>query len=228
MAKLENIYIIVPAFNESKVLEKNLRSLKKYFDNILVIDDGSTDNTLEIVDRLGLASIHHPINLGQGAAIRSGFNFVKKLNDIYGVITFDADGQHSSADAKNFANEILKSDKDIIFGSRFINHSSNVPFIKKFILKIATYLSNVILQMNLSDTHNGLKAFKIDSLSKINITVDRYAFETELLMQISKQKISYKELPTEIVYTPYSLRKGQSIRNGMIILESIIKLILKK
>ena len=228
MANLENIYIIVPAFNESKVLEKNLKNLKKYFDNIIVVDDGSTDNTLEIINRLGLISIHHPINLGQGAAIKSGFNFVKKLNNIHGVITFDADGQHSPADANIFANEILTSDKDIIFGSRFINHSNNVPLIKKFILKIATKLSNIILKMNLSDTHNGLKAFKIDSLNKINITIDRYAFETEMLMQISKQKLSYKELHTEIVYTPYSLKKGQSIRNGMIIMESIFKLILRK
>ncbi len=223
-SKFEQIWILVPCFNESKVINQTISELSKYFQNILVVDDGSTDNTTNLLKSLNATVLQHPINLGQGAAVSSGFEFISRTDNSKAVITFDADGQHSVNDAVTFANEILSSSEDIIFGSRFIHHEKNVPFIKRLVLKIVTKISNVILKMNLSDTHNGLKAIKIDALDKIKLKTSNYAFESELLAKVSKLGLSYRELPSDIIYTEYSKTKGQSLRNGMRILESLVVL----
>lgn len=223
-SKFEQIWILVPCFNESKVINQTISELSKYFQNILVVDDGSTDNTTNLLKSLNATVLQHPINLGQGAAVSSGFEFISRIDNSKAVITFDADGQHSVNDAVTFANEILSSSEDIIFGSRFIHHEKNVPFIKRLVLKIVTKISNVILKMNLSDTHNGLKAIKIDALDKIKLKTSNYAFESELLAKVSKLGLSYRELPSDIIYTEYSKTKGQSLRNGMRILESLVVL----
>ena len=223
-SKFEQIWILVPCFNESKVIMQTISELSKYFQNILVVDDGSTDNTFDLLKSLNARVLQHPINLGQGAAVSSGFEFISTIENSKAVITFDADGQHSVNDAVTFANEILSSSEEVIFGSRFIHHEKNIPYIKRLVLKIVTKISNVILKMNLSDTHNGLKAFKIDALNKIKLKTSNYAFESELLAIVSKLGISYKELPSDIIYTDYSKTKGQSLRNGMRILESLVVL----
>lgn len=227
-SKFEQIWILVPCFNESKVIMQTISELSKYFQNILVVDDGSTDNTFDLLKSLNARVLQHPINLGQGAAVSSGFEFISTIENSKAVITFDADGQHSVNDAVTFANEILSSSEEVIFGSRFIHHEKNIPYLKRLVLKIVTKISNVILKMNLSDTHNGLKAFKIDALNKIKLKTSNYAFESELLAIVSKLGISYKELPSDIIYTDYSKTKGQSLRNGMRILESLVVLLFSR
>lgn len=228
MNKFENIYIIVPAFNESKVIKKTLSELKIFFKNIIVIDDGSEDDTKEIAKSMGVILLHHPINLGQGASISSAINFLKKMKDLDGAITFDADGQHSAQDAVSFAEEILICDEDIIFGSRFLMHSQNIPLTKRAVLSVVKMMSNFFLGLKHTDAHNGLKAFNKKALDKLSLKIDRYGFETEIIAQLKKHNLKYKELPTNIVYNDYSLKKGQSLRNGIRVLESIVGLIFKK
>ena len=97
--KFDNIYILVPVFNENKVIRNTLNELLKFFSNIIVVNDGSTDNTIDKLDDLNIALLNHEINLGVGAAVQTGFDYVEKIHDSYAVITFDADGQHSVEDA---------------------------------------------------------------------------------------------------------------------------------
>ena len=145
-SKFEQIWILVPCFNESKVIMQTISELSKYFQNILVVDDGSTDNTFDLLKSLNARVLQHPINLGQGAAVSSGFEFISTIENSKAVITFDADGQHSVNDAVTFANEILSSSEEVIFGSRFIHHEKNIPYLKRLVLKIVTKISNVILK----------------------------------------------------------------------------------
>ena len=120
--KFDNIYILVPVFNENKVIRNTLNELLKFFSNIIVVNDGSTDNTIDKLDDLNIALLNHEINLGVGAAVQTGFDYVEKIHDSYAVITFDADGQHSVEDAVSMAKEIQICNEEIIFGSRFIKH----------------------------------------------------------------------------------------------------------
>ena len=228
MKYFDNIYILIPVFNEKKVIKKLILNLKKNFKYIIAVNDGSYDGNREILEELDIILINHPINLGQGAAIKTGLEYINNYLNGHAVITFDADGQHSVEDAVLFADNILTTDKDIIFGSRFIKNSVNVPFLKKIMLKTATLITNQFLSLNLTDTHNGLKAIKTSVLQKINLSIDGYAFETELIIEIAKNQIPYIELPTDIKYTEYSKQKGQGILNSIRIFEDIIFKLIRK
>ena len=227
MRNLSKVYILIPLFNEAEVIEEIIKKLSNVFKNIVVVNDGSTDESFHILKNLDVHLINHPINMGQGSAISTGFDYISK-SDAEALITFDADGQHSVEDAEVFANAILNSKSDIIFGSRFIKHSHNIPFLKRQVLTFATKITNFFSGMNLTDTHNGMKAIKKDALSMIDIEINGYAFESELIQCVSRKKLKYSELPTNIIYTKYSKLKGQSLMNGFIILEDLIKMWLKR
>ena len=222
----DKIVVLIPMYNEEKVIRPIIESLKEYFDNIVVVDDGSSDGSIKKLSGININIISHCINLGQGAAISSGFEYVKRGfgKEINGVVTCDADGQHSIEDVVKFARELLICPEDIIFGSRFLGFEKNIPFLKRLLLRTAKKITNKFLRVNLTDTHNGLKAFKLSAIKKLDLKTDGYAFETELVYQIAKNDLQYKELPTNIIYTEYSKSKGQPIRNSLIILEDIIKL----
>jgi polyprenyl-phospho-N-acetylgalactosaminyl synthase len=228
MKNLDNVYVIIPLFNESKVLDKVIDEVQGVFKNIIVVDDGSTDNSYDLLLKKDITLIKHPINLGVGAAITSGFELVKKLENAFAAITFDADGQHSIDDAKEFAEAILDCEEEIIFGSRFLGNEKNIPFIKRYVLKTATFITNIITGTKLSDTHNGLKAIKKSCIKKLDLDINGYAYESQFIYQVSKRRISYRELSTNTIYTAYSMSKGQSLRNGFIIIEDIIKSIKKR
>ena len=228
MKYFDNIYVLIPVFNEEKVIKEIILELKKSFKYIITVNDGSFDDSKKILENLNVILLNHPINLGQGAAIKTGLDYINRYTDADALITFDADGQHSIDDAINFAEEISKTEKDIIFGSRFIEDDSNVPIFKKIILKTATLLTNILLSVKLTDTHNGLKAIKTKVLDKIEISIDSYAFETELILEVAKKKIKYMELPTSIQYSEYSKQKGQSILNSIRIFEDIILRLIRK
>ncbi len=218
-----DVYILIPVYNEEKKISEVILRLKEYFKNIVVVNDGSTDSTLDKLNNLDVIVINHLLNLGQGAAISSGFNFIKDLANAKAVITFDADGQHSVEDAIKFANEIIRCRENIIFGSRFIKNSSNIPPFKRLVLRIVTFITNKLTRMHLTDSHNGLKAYKVEALKNLSISIDGFAFETEIINIVSRYKITHKEMPTNTIYTEYSKNKGQKLRNGLIILEDIFK-----
>ena len=228
MKNFNNIYILIPVFNEEKIIEETINNLKVYFDHILIINDGSTDKTSAILENLDVIKINHPINLGQGAAIKTGIEYILKFSNADAVVTFDADGQHSVDDAILFAEKITTIKEEIIFGSRFLGFEKNIPFFKRLLLKTAIYFTNLIYTVKMTDTHNGLKAIKRSCLEKLELNISGYGFETEIIMNISKNKILFKEEPTNVIYTEYSLSKGQSIFNAIKIFEEILLRLFKK
>lgn len=220
----DNVYILIPLFNEEKKIKSVVKELEKVFKNIIVVNDGSSDSSQEILEKLDIINLKHSINLGQGAAISTGLKYIQGIKNAKAVITFDADGQHVIEDAKAFAIEILRCEEEIIFGSRFIGKKENIPFFKKIVLTIVVFFTNKLSRVNLTDAHNGLKAIKKSCLRKINITIDGFGFESQIIHQVSKKSIKHKEMSTDTIYTEYSKNKGQKLVNGLIILEDIFKL----
>ena len=166
----------------------------------------------------------HEINLGVGAAVQTGFDYVSKIPNAKAVITFDADGQHHVDDAVAMAKEILICDEGIIFGTRFPKHSKNIPKVKRIVLKLIAKITDLVTGVSLSDAHNGLKAYKVRTIKELELQFSSYSYESELITQVAKKKIDYKEMPTDIKYTSYSIKKGQKLLNGLLIIEDLLKL----
>ena len=131
----DNVYILIPLFNEEKKIKSVVKELEKVFKNIIVVNDGSSDSSQEILEKLDIINLKHSINLGQGAAISTGLKYIQGIKNAKAVITFDADGQHVIEDAKAFAIEILRCEEEIIFGSRFLGFEKNIPLSKRILLK---------------------------------------------------------------------------------------------
>ena len=219
----DNVYILIPIFNEERKIKSVISELLPSFKNIVAVNDGSTDSTQEILESLDVVILRHSINLGAGAAISTGFRFIQNQKNAQAVVTFDADGQHSVEDAKAFAREILLCKEEVIFGSRFIKSKLNIPTIKRIVLLVVVFFTNLLSKVNLSDAHNGLKAIKKTALKKIDINIDQYGYESQIINEVSRKGITYKEMPTNTIYTEYSKNKGQKLNNGLIILEDLFK-----
>lgn len=212
------LYIVMPAYNEGKVIQQTLEGLKNY--KVIVVDDQSSDNTVDIAKEYAQV-VQHATNMGQGAALRTG---IKKAleNGATQIITFDSDGQHDANDIPIILEKL--GDYDVVLGSRFLGKASNLPLSRKIMLKGSVILCRLFYGLKLTDSHNGLRGFTRAAAEKINITENRMLHASEILQRVSEQKLSYTEVPVHIKYTEYSLDKGQSMWNAFRILKGMIKL----
>jgi len=221
MEKTKKIYIIVPAFNEAGSIVKVIKDLFCFgYENIVVVDDGSTDKTSEIVKKFNVFLIRHPVNMGPGAAIKTGIDFAL-LNDAEIMVTFDADGQHLAKDIYGLVKPIILNKVDITLGNRFLNNSSKVPLFKKIILKAGAILMFLMYGVLSSDSHNGLKAMSKSAALKIDIKSNGWEYCSEIIEEIMLKKIKYQEIPVTVKYTDYSIKKGQKIYNSFYILSKM-------
>lgn len=216
------IYIIIAAFNEGQSIRKVVVSLlQENYHDIIIIDDGSTEPLLKYLDNLPIIYIRHAVNLGQGAALQTGFNYAKLKNaDI--VVTFDADGQHNVKDLPNLLQPILDNTADITLGSRFLNPRNYIPLLKKIMLQQARFINFLFSGLLLTDAHNGLRAFNKVSLHKIQITESRMAHASEILFEIKKFNLRYEEVAVNISYSKYARQKGQTPLDSIKILFDLI------
>lgn len=219
-----NIWVIIPAYNEEYVISdviENLRKIQPHY-QIVIIDDGSVDNTYQIASKLPVHVLRHPVNLGQGAALATGVQYAL-MQDASLIIHFDADGQMRPEEIPLFVKEIDENHIDVVLGSRFLGiKSKEMTQIKKFILKCATIFTRLTTGLKITDTHNGFRAFSAKAARSINITQNKMAHASEILSEISKHKLTYKEVPVTIRYTDYSKSKGQSIFNSINILFELL------
>lgn len=213
------IVAVIPAYNEEKTIKKVIMDLKAKVDEIIVVDDGSCDNTKSIAENEGVIVLKHIVNRDQGAALQTGTEYALKLGaDI--IVHFDADGQHKVEDIEKFTAPILLGERDVVFGSRFLEKKSinNIPLTKRYlILKPAIILNRILTGLNLTDAHNGLRALSRKAAMTINITQDRKAHNTEIPSQVRKSGLKWKEVPVEIIYSEY----GQGFGGGIEILRDL-------
>ncbi|MFT4311122.1 MAG: glycosyltransferase family 2 protein [Candidatus Woesearchaeota archaeon] len=208
-------YILIPAYNEEKSIGRVIEDLKKEgYKDVLVVDDGSKDDTSKIAKSKGAVVLRHLINRGQGAALQTGMSYLKDKADV--VVHFDADGQHDARQIKRFLAKIKKF--DVVLGSRFLDDTTKLPFSKRVMFKGALFVSFFMSGLWLSDTHNGFRALNKKALNKIYLKQDDMAHATEILEQIKINKLKYAEVPVTITYSNYSMNKGQSVFNSVKIL----------
>ena len=205
----KKIFCIIPAFNEEGKIAKVIKDIFPFFDKIIIVDDGSFDNTYEEAKKSGVVVLRHLINRGQGAALETGNQYALK-NGVDLVVHFDADGQFLS-DEINDVLEPLKDDKyDIVFGSRFLGKKNNMPFFKKNILFPVARLINLFLGVKTTDPQSGFRAMNRKALEKIKIKNDGSAHCSEILSKAFKFKLKIKEIPITVLYDEF----GQGIFGG--------------
>ena len=213
-----NFWLVIAAFNEAKVIEVVITDALRHTKNIIVVDDKSKDETFNLALNAGAVVIQHPINLGQGAALQTGIDYAVTQGANV-IVTFDADGQHRIEDAIKLAAAITKDEADIVCGSRFLGvEAKNIPAHRRIFLKMAALFTRLTTGVPVTDAHNGLRALSRRAAESIRITQNRMAHASEIISNIKEHKLRFKELPVEIIYTEYSLSKGQKLSNSINIL----------
>lgn len=213
------VLVVVPAYNEELIIEDIVLSIISEGYSLVIVDDGSNDFTFAKAQKFSCYVLRHCINLGQGAAIQTGFQFGLQHTDCDVFVTFDADGQHRVEDIEKMIKPILDNQVDVVLGSRFLGvDPENIPNSRRFFLKMAALLTRIIARIKVTDTHNGFRAFSRLALSQIELVHNDMSHASEILSIIHDKKLKYVEVPVKIIYSDYSLAKGQTLLNGINIL----------
>lgn len=226
---INRIVVVIPAYNEGKAVGKVVKDLCRHgYSDVVVVDDGSRDNTSVIAENAGAMVLRHVINRGQGAGLNTGIQYALEIG-ADAIITFDADGQHRVQDIKALLRPLRSGKADVVLGSRFMGRSK-VPLLKAMALKAGALFNWIVYGIRLSDAHNGLRALSRKAAMRIEITADKMEHASEILDEIRKKELRFVEVPVRIKYTDYSMQKGQGpwrfIPLGFrIILRKLIKII---
>ncbi|WP_276848951.1 glycosyltransferase family 2 protein, partial [Corynebacterium pyruviciproducens] len=217
----QDTWLIIPCFNEGTVIGDVIRHARETFPNIVAVNDGSSDNSAEEIHKAGAHLVNHPVNLGQGAAIQTGVEYARAQPGARYFVTFDADGQHQVKDVVAMLERLRNEPVDIIVGTRFGRPRSaddQVPWIKRLVLKTVVLLSPRTRKLGLSDAHNGLRVFNKKVADELNIRMNGMSHASEFVAQMDERGWRVSEQPVDILYTDYSMSKGQSLINGVNIL----------
>ncbi len=220
--RYDDSWLVVPLYNEATVIGQVIDDAKGTFANIVCVDDGSSDGSAAIARKHGARVIEHPFNLGQGAALQTGMEFVRRQTNARYIVTFDADGQHSVADAAAMVDRARADDLAIIFGSRFLDDATQVGWSKKLVLKTAAAVTKQRTGLDLTDAHNGLRLLRRDALQQVVLRQDGMAHASEIVSQLAGTGLPWAEMPVHIAYTDYSKAKGQSLLNSVNILVDLV------
>ena len=215
------IIIGIPAFNEEKNIASIITKLMNITDTIIVCNDGSSDLTSEIAEKMGAVTINHKKNLGYGGAIRSIFLKAKELDgDI--LVTFDADGQHRIEDIEKVIKPIINQEADLVIGSRFLDSSEKeVPQYRKVGIKVITKITNASIKEQLTDSQSGFRAYSRKIVNELNPSELGMGISTEILIKASSKNFKITEVPIKILYSGDTSTHNPISHGSSVILSTI-------
>jgi len=214
-------YVIVPSYNEATVIRETVQGLLPLGVHVVVVDDGSTDGSIERLRDLPVSVLRHPLNLGQGAALQTGIDFAVADGARY-LVTFDADGQHDARDVPRLLQRLVDDDLDIVLGSRFLGEDPNMGVGRRLLLKSAVFFTRLTTRVRVTDVHNGLRAFRVEAAGALRLTQNRMAHASELLASIAASRLRYAETAVAVRYTDYSRAKGQRTIGAVDIVHDLV------
>jgi len=211
----------IPAFNEEKNIAAIITKLADVTDTIIVCNDGSSDLTSDIAEKMGAFVINHEKNLGYGAAIRSIFLKAKELDgDI--LVTFDADGQHRIEDIEKVTKPIIDQEVDLVIGSRFLDESEKeVPRYRKVGIKVITKITNASIKKQLTDSQSGFRAYSKKVLNELNPSELGMGISTEILIKATNKNFRITEVPIKILYSGDTSTHNPVSHGSSVILSTI-------
>lgn len=222
----KKVFIVIPCYNEEKVIKKVIKDIKNEgWKNIIVVDDGSTDNTLQKAKEEKVFALRHVINRGKGAAVKTGLEFAKtKDADI--VVTIDGDGQNNPKEIKKMVKKIEEG-FEVVMGTRFKKKKNKIPTFNKLANRFANIFIFIVYGIMVSDSQSGFRAYGKKALKLLDLKMDRYEFDSEVIREIARNKLKYTEIPIDVFYTEYSKSKKQkqNLVNGI---KTMIRIILSQ
>lgn len=222
MARFDDTWIVVPLYNEATVVGQVIADLHTQFPQVACIDDGSTDRSIAAAQEAGAVVIRHATNLGQGAALQTGIDFVLEQTTARYVVTFDSDGQHQVDDAAAMVRRARQKSLAVVFGSRFLDARTRAGYLKRLVLKAAAWATNQTTGLTLTDAHNGLRVIRRDAAALVDLQQNRMAHASEIVLQLGRTGLPWAEHPVHVLYTDYSRGKGQSLLNAVNILVDLV------
>lgn len=211
------IFCVIPAYNEADSISQVLQDTKPHVDQIVVVDDGSRDDTFSLAQAQGVIVLHHATNRGQGAALRTGTIYALR-NGADIIVHFDADGQFLPEDIAEVVAPLKSREADVVFGSRFLGKKSNMPFVKKFlIMPLARAVNKYLFGVTMTDPQSGFRAFDRAAALRFAWQQDGMAHASEILHSVCKAKLRIKEVPITVIYHEF----GQRLSGGFKILKDL-------
>jgi len=206
------IFCIIPAFNEAKTIAEVINKVKPLVDKVVVVDDGSIDNTYKLARAQGITVLRHIINRGQGAALQTGNEYaINNQADI--IIHFDADGQFLAEEIIDIISPIQSGEAEVVFGSRFLEKKSKIPWRKKhIIIPLAHLVNKIFFSVTLSDPQSGFRALSRRAAKKIIISQDRMAHCSEIIYRVHEHNLKIKEVPITILYHNFGQRFSEGLK----------------
>lgn len=218
----QDTVVVVRVYNEGPVVGGVISELVTNGLTVIAVDDASTDNSAEEIDKAGAFRISHPINLGAGGALQTGFDAALLLTDARYIACFDADGQHQLPDLLGMI-EKIREGYDVVMGSRFLegNGPTQMSPLRRIVLQTATKLFNRGSGTQLTDAHNGLRIVARHVAAEVRLNHAGMAYASELERHLTQPGYRLTEYPVHILYTDYSRSKGQPLLNSVNILAEV-------
>lgn len=225
---INNVVIIIPAYNEEKYIEKTVKKCLEILPNVIVIDDGSKDLTYSIAKKAGVLVLKHKVNKGKGVALRTGFNYALDKG-FSGIITLDADSQHNVDEIKKFIDFLLsnKESIDIILGNRMAN-PKGMPFIRLVANKFTSWLISKRANLNIPDVQSGFRYISRKVLENVKTKSNRFEAEPELLLRASLKGFKILSIPISTIYHKGIISNVHPIKDSLMFLKMFIKSFLWK
>ncbi len=213
---------VIPAYNEATRVGNVVRSAAVYVDAVIVVDDGSTDGTARAAADAGAQVIRHAENSGAGAATMTGIEAARRMGAT-AVVTLDADEQHDPADIPRLLEPVQKDEADIVFANRF-GQRNRIPFIRRLFNGIGNVVTLVATGRWVRDSQSGYKVFGPRALQQVDLRMRGFEFCTEIVREAAQHRWRIAEVPAKVLYSEYTLAKGQSFGNGV---KTALKILLR-
>lgn len=226
---MKKLVVILPAYNEAQIIAKVLTKLKKALKNlsveteILVVNDGSSDDTRKITQKAGVKVITHTINRGLGASLGTGLEYAKRTHADF-AITMDSDGQHNPVDIIKVLTPLINRKADVVIGSRMLGNHQDMPLLRRLNNKAFNLLTFWLFGITTTDSLSGFRGFNQKAIKKINLKTERMEVSNEFFTEIKNNHLKFTEVPIKVIYTDYSMQKGVKPGNVFAI---IFKLLLR-
>ena len=189
----------VPSYNVESFVGEVVRSTREYVDEVVVIDDGSSDRTAEVARAAGAVVRSHEVNLGYGRAINSCFDVAREM-DADVLVILDGDGQHDSDEVPQIVAPVLNGEADVVIGSRFLDHNSDIPYYRRFGIHVITWLFNVGSKTKITDSQSGFRAYSKRSIQAMSLREKGMPVSVEILVRARRKGLVFREVPISCRY----------------------------